>query len=119
MTIHRLKTWPSHFQAVKDGRKPFELRYGGDRDFAVSDYLVLDEWDPNTGEYNEDEDPLVRLVTYMIDSERYGVSTDYVVMGIRDVTDATYSQVLDRAPERSERPGPRAGHAESKTGGTP
>jgi uncharacterized protein DUF3850 len=43
--MHKLKTWPSHFGAVMDGSKTFEVR-PADRDFAVGNFLILQEWDP-------------------------------------------------------------------------
>lgn len=46
MTIHHLKTWPEHFEAIRDGRKTFELRREEDRTFADTDTLVLEEFDP-------------------------------------------------------------------------
>lgn len=40
---HYLKISPSHFKAVKDGTKPFELRKD-DRSYNVGDILVLQEY---------------------------------------------------------------------------
>ena len=50
MAVIRKKTWPEHFELVRSGKKSFDLRVA---DFAVceGDTLVLEEWDPKTGEY--------------------------------------------------------------------
>lgn len=40
---HHLKTMPEYFQAVIDGRKPFELREN-DRDFKVGEKVILEEY---------------------------------------------------------------------------
>lgn len=45
MTVHTLKTWPTAFQAIVEGRKRFEYRKN-DRNFGVGDRLELREWDP-------------------------------------------------------------------------
>ncbi len=44
MTVHHVKCWPKHFQAVWDGAKTAELRRD-DRGYAVDDILVQHEWD--------------------------------------------------------------------------
>jgi len=44
--IHKLKCWPVFFQAVIEGRKPFEVRSRVDRKFRYGDSLLLQEWDP-------------------------------------------------------------------------
>ena len=89
MRIHRLKTLPSYFAALKIGDKTFEVRRN-DRDFAVGDRLVLCEYDPSDnaetfydGHYSGHE--LTYDVTYVMHGGRFGLDGDYVVMGIRPV----------------------------------
>ena len=48
---HTLKTWPEYFSAVVLGHKRFEIRKN-DRDFSVGDTLILEEYNPETGEYS-------------------------------------------------------------------
>jgi len=48
--IHKLKTWPQYFKAVKKGKKTFEIRIN-DRDFKPGDILSLEEFDPETQQY--------------------------------------------------------------------
>lgn len=75
MTLHELKTWPEPFQALREGRKTYEVRrcrsihsnapevrargFAGlfsapivhqgpkERDYRVGDVLVLREWEPD------------------------------------------------------------------------
>jgi len=44
------KIWPEYFEKVLAGEKRFEVRVA-DFDVGVGDVLVLEEWDPGTGEY--------------------------------------------------------------------
>lgn len=80
--IHELKTWPSEFGAVLDGRKRFEFRRN-DRDFAVGDHLHLDKWDPagGAGAYVYPHDTLICEVTYILEG-KFGVPEGFCVMGI-------------------------------------
>jgi hypothetical protein len=43
---HDLKCWPHAFEAIRDGRKRFEVRSDVDRAFAAGDVLVLRKWSP-------------------------------------------------------------------------
>ena len=88
MPRHELKTWPSYFEAIVRGEKPFEARRN-DRDFAVGDTLVLMEWDPGprspgafTGRQME------RVVTYVMHGDQFGIEPGYCVLGIKEATSA-------------------------------
>jgi Domain of unknown function (DUF3850) len=76
INIHKLKTWPLYFSAVRGGWKPFEIRKD-DRDYKVGDVLILQCYDPATQTYNGEEE--ARLVTYITDYEQ---KPGFVVMGI-------------------------------------
>lgn len=45
MTTHDLKCWPSFFEPIANGVKPFEVR-SNDREFKVGDVLLLREFEP-------------------------------------------------------------------------
>jgi hypothetical protein len=77
--VHRLKTWPEPFEGVRSGRKPYEIRKN-DRDYAVGDVLVLEEWLPATGAYTGRRQ--VRRVTYMTAGGQWGLPADLCVLGM-------------------------------------
>ena len=63
---HELKCWPRFFEAMRDGRKSFELRKN-DRGFQAGDALILREFNPCSpagGEYTGRE--LFGRITYMV-----------------------------------------------------
>jgi hypothetical protein len=76
---HELKTWPTAFQAILDGRKRYEIRKA-DRNFQVGDLLHLREWDRATGRYTG-RDNWVE-VTYMTQPGEWGLGSDICVMSI-------------------------------------
>jgi hypothetical protein len=80
---HSLKTWPEYYKAVESGAKNFEVRRN-DRPFKVGDTLLLQEWDNIRGMYTGEE--VRKEVTYILKgSKEFGVSSDFVVMGLKDV----------------------------------
>jgi hypothetical protein len=96
MAEHVLKTWPSAFQAIMDGRKRFEWRKA-DRDYAEGDTLLLREWDPT------------KAKRAMYDSggltgRSMRVAVTYLLRGAFDVPDGyvimSIAPTGDPAPER-------------------
>lgn len=79
MVIHHLKTWPGFFQAVRDGRKQFEVRKD-DRGFQIGDRLHLQEWDPDTQEYTGRSH--IMTVTYRLPGPGFGIEDGFVVLGL-------------------------------------
>lgn len=79
---HELKVWRAYFQALADGRKPFEVRSIADRDFRVGDTLVLREWCPVEQEYTGRV--CEREVTYVLAyCPEFGVMDGFAVLGLR------------------------------------
>lgn len=86
---HSLKTWSSYFEDVANGSKPFEVRKN-DRNYAVGDVLVLQEWDPWGGE-NLGVDyegaytgATVNVeITYVLPGGNFGIEPGTVVLGIK------------------------------------
>ncbi len=80
-TWHTLKIQPEPFRAIRDGTKRHEWRRD-DRapSFAVEDYLVLQEWDPDkgyTGRWS-----MVR-VTHVTRGPDFGIPEGWCVMSIQ------------------------------------
>lgn len=78
--LHELKIWPEHFDAVKSGRKRFEIRKD-DRDFQEGDKLVLREWNPETQTYTG-RSFAVTVYFVMRDAEHFGLMPGFCVMSI-------------------------------------
>ena len=75
---HYLKTWPEFFQAMKSGKKTFEIRKN-DRDFNVGDMLILQEYGPSLQVYTGNE--ITVEVTYTLDVLPF-VPEGYVCMSV-------------------------------------
>lgn len=74
----RVKTWPPYFQMILDGSKTFDLRKN-DKDFKEGDYLVSEEWLPDTKEYTGRV--VVRLIGIVIYGE-WGLEPDVCAMSL-------------------------------------
>jgi hypothetical protein len=77
--VHELKCWPEPFEAVAQGRKPYEVRKF-DRDFRVGDALMLQRWDPKTKEYSGTA--ALVPITYMTPGGEWGLPEDICVLGL-------------------------------------
>jgi len=75
---HKIKAWPEYFKPVKAGIKNFEVREN-DRNYAVGDILIIDEYDPETNTYTGDS--CTRKITYILQNDSF-VSAGFVVMGL-------------------------------------
>jgi hypothetical protein len=84
--VHHLKIWPMYFEAVLDGRKPFELRKD-DREFKVGEFLCLWEFelgDQGDGEYSDRA--ILAAVPYILEgAPGFGLSDGFVIMTIKVV----------------------------------
>ena len=79
MKVHELKIGSKFFEAVKDGRKKFEIRKN-DRNYQEGDILILREYDPITRLFSGE---IIKVeITYMTDWEQ---KDDYVVLGIEEI----------------------------------
>lgn len=78
---HELKTRCEYFQAVFDGKKPFEVRKD-DRNYQTGDWLMLREWDHGRCEYTGMW--LQCYVTYKLAGGAFGVEEGYCVLGLSE-----------------------------------
>jgi hypothetical protein len=77
--IHELKCWPVPFDAVWNGRKPYEIRKN-DRDYRTGDVLRLREWSPEGKQYTGRE--VSTEVAYMTPGGEWGLPADLCVLGL-------------------------------------
>ena len=62
MATIKKKAWPQQFEAIKSGKKKHDLRLA-DVELKEGDILLLEEWDPDEGEYTGRT--LEKKVTYV------------------------------------------------------
>jgi len=80
MITHDLKTWPTAFEAVWEGKKLFELRKKHDRHFRVGDQLCLREWNPDTREYTGRH--VYTSVTFILEGGEFDLPEDMVILSL-------------------------------------
>lgn len=90
MKTHELKTDPEVFDAVRSGRKTFEIRFN-DRDFQHGDKLILRRTRFTGGQMRTSCCPLVYtealscVVCYILHGPIYGLDEGWCIMSIYDV----------------------------------
>jgi hypothetical protein len=84
---HELKTWTNSFQAVWDGKKKFEYR-NNDRDFKLAEYLLLKEWNTDTGYTGRAL--RVQIASIWTSNDIPSLTKDYVIMDIHIMGRITY-----------------------------
>lgn len=47
----KLKSWPWFYSAMVSDQKKHDVRDGRERNFKVGDFIILEEFDPRTGQY--------------------------------------------------------------------
>ena len=77
--IHELKILPEYFEEVCLGNKTFEIRKN-DRNFHAGDWLLLKEWNPETG-YTGYE--ILRYVSYILYDWQAGLKDGYCIMALK------------------------------------
>lgn len=80
---HELKCDIPYFDAVKDGRKTFELRYN-DRGYQAGDLVTLRRWNPETKTYANGA--LIKRISYVLagDGDR-GLEEGWAILALADV----------------------------------
>jgi len=89
MELHKLRTWPDEFWAVKFSDKTFDYRKN-DRDFKIGDLVLLKEYDPDEEMGNEyTGQRFLCEITYIIDGavapKQYGIPAEYCILGLNPV----------------------------------
>jgi len=77
--IHELKIEPEHFRAVSFLLKKAEIRKN-DRDYKVGDWLLLREYDPETGKYTCET--VQRRIVHITAGGRHGIQDGYVMLSL-------------------------------------
>jgi hypothetical protein len=92
MEIHRLKTWPDEFWAMKFGEKRFDYRKN-DRNFKVGDLVLLEEYEAlgeDGAEIGYTGQRLLFEITYILDGAeapvQYNLPAEYCIMDLLPVS---------------------------------
>lgn len=87
-TIHELKAWERYFDAVADGRKPFEVRKN-DRSFQTGDLVDLVKVEEAYPHYyitppgeRFGKITLRKRITYLLQGGQFGIEPGFCVLGL-------------------------------------
>jgi len=80
--VHPLKTVRKYWTAVKDGRKPFEVRLN-DRNYTRGDIVVLREYDDFADVFTGRS--LTRKITYVLRGPELGIAEGWCVFGLAEL----------------------------------
>jgi hypothetical protein len=80
MATHKIKCWIEPFNEVISGKKKFEYRLN-DRNYAVGDYLYLQEWNPKSKSYTGRS--VKKYVTSILTSG-FGLPEGYCIMSLSE-----------------------------------
>lgn len=86
--VHKLKTWPAYFDAVKSGAKTFEVRRD-DRGFQRGDTVVLQRFDPSGDIWHQYSFPdqletLTFRIGWILTGGQFGIEGGYIVFSLED-----------------------------------
>jgi len=79
---HELKTWPSYFNAVRNGTKTFEVRKA-DRPFKIGDTLLLKEYEPKSERYTGA--CVTKKISYILNGGQFGIESGFVILGLQNM----------------------------------
>jgi len=96
MDMHELKIDPEYFQAIKDGKKTFELRKN-DRDYKEGDILHLREWTKKEGYSGQN---LIMRVIYILKISSFLGAFSWAIMSIKPMnyTNKSFNRNTDKTP---------------------
>lgn len=85
---HKLKCWPTYWDAIANGEKKFDVRRD-DRGFQKGDTVILQKFDPKKGmngdyvRHISDNRPheINKRIKYILTGGQFGIQPGYVVLG--------------------------------------
>lgn len=85
-TVHDLKTLDRYYDAINDGRKPFDVRMN-DRSFQTGDIVRLRKVS-DKGFYTDYVSAFIeRRITYILQGGQFGIEPRYCVLGLGPATE--------------------------------
>lgn len=126
VSLHELKTVDLYWEAVKDGRKPFEVRRN-DRAFQTGDILELvktDErgiWVPNPGDFSRmpKKQIIRKQITYLLQGGQFGIEPGYCVLGLGEPVPAEQAAAPATTDEWKQAETAQAGSSNNDQQGEP